>query len=157
MGAHGSVRFGRVTLAVSLAAIMAGCLHGPPGTVAESVRHRAPPVHPELTGTVEDGMRVVRMSARQFGFSPATVVVRRGDRVRIDLFSADVTHGLSLSAYGIRQTVDAGKTVSIQFVADRAGEFTFRCPVFCGWKWLTMRGRLIVAPNAGPTAPAVTM
>jgi heme/copper-type cytochrome/quinol oxidase subunit 2 len=128
-------RFVRMAAALLAAVIgVAGCRHTSPHATAR----------PPLSGTVEDGTRIVRLTACRFEFRPSTIVVRRGDRVRLDIFSADVTHGIALREYNIRQTVDAGKTVSVQFVADRAGEFPFRCPVVCGWAWLKMRGRLIV-------------
>ena len=78
------------------------------------------------------------------------IAVSKGDQVILKLRSADVTHGFSLKAYGIyvAKGIQPGKTVYVSFTADKAGQFLFRCTVFCGDIHPHMEGTLIVRDNA---------
>lgn len=86
----------------------------------------------------------VSVQASQFTFSPSTITVNKGDTVRMTVTSADVNHGLSIPAFGVSKSIDAGATVTVEFVADKTGEFPFFCSVFCGEGHGQMRGTLIV-------------
>jgi len=78
-------------------------------------------------------------------FYPQTVVVLKGDTVKIVLNNTDeMDHGFAIDAYGISQIVKAGQTITIDFVADKAGVFTFYCTAPCGPGHSEMTGQLIV-------------
>ncbi len=79
-------------------------------------------------------------------YSPQTVVVQKGDRVRIVLNNTDDgnAHGFAVDAYGINKVVNPSQSITIEFVADKAGIFTYYCTVFCGAGHLQMTGQLIV-------------
>jgi cytochrome c oxidase subunit 2 len=85
--------------------------------------------------------------ARQFAFDPPVLRVNRGDRVRLTVQSADVVHGLHLDGYGNEVRVEPGLSRQVEFVADRAGKFNFRCSVSCGTLHPFMTGELVVSPN----------
>lgn len=108
----------------------------------------APPM--EVSGVQEDGMRVVKVRARKFEFVPARIVVNQGDKVRLDVTSDDVTHGIAMGHFKIDQVIEPGKTVSVTFTADEAGTFGFHCSVFCGMGHMKMRGDVVVLPAAKP-------
>lgn len=82
--------------------------------------------------------------AQQFEFSPSTITVNQGDTVVLNLTTADVPHGFSLSQFGVSETITPGKTKTVEFVADTAGTFTFACTVVCGSGHTGMSGSLIV-------------
>ncbi|KHO47378.1 MAG: heme/copper-type cytochrome/quinol oxidases subunit 2 [archaeon GW2011_AR5] len=86
------------------------------------------------------------MTATKFTFEPSTVTVNKGDRVVLHITSTDVGHGFSLATYNIIETLPAGETKTISFIADQVGEFNFFCSVFCGSGHSDMRGKLIVNP-----------
>ncbi len=48
--------------------------------------------------------KVVHVIASRFRFEPATIEVDEGDRVRLTLTSADVTHGLAIKALKVKAT-----------------------------------------------------
>jgi nitrosocyanin len=78
-------------------------------------------------------------------FYPQSVVVLKGDKVKLVLNNTDeMDHGFAIDAYGINQIVKAGQTITIDFVADKAGVFTFYCTVPCGPGHSEMTGQLIV-------------
>ncbi len=91
--------------------------------------------------------RHVRIEASQFQFTPSVVSVNPGDRVTIDLTTADVVHGLYVDDYGLNITADPGQTTRLTFVADKAGTFALRCFAPCGPLHPFMVGKLNVGPN----------
>lgn len=88
----------------------------------------------------------VDVISRQFAWEPATITVPQGARVRLRVRSADVTHGVGIFDHGINRQIPGGQTVTVEFVADRAGRFPIYCTVFCGVGHADHRGWLIVEP-----------
>ncbi|GEM_PF-2553067 len=82
--------------------------------------------------------------ASKFKFEPSTLTVNKGDRVRLTLKSADVSHGLGISEFGVNLAVGAGEQKTMEFTADKEGTFNFACSVYCGSGHLEMSGKLIV-------------
>jgi nitrosocyanin len=97
-----------------------------------------------LSGKVVDGVRVVEVAARQFEFDPATIEVREGEQVRLDVTSQDVTHGFAIEELGIDEALPPHETKTIEFTADKAGTYVFRCSVYCGKGHNDMKGQLVV-------------
>lgn len=89
----------------------------------------------------------VTMAADQFAFDPPVLRVNRGDRVRLTLQASDVVHGFYLDGYGIQARVEPGISQQVEFVADRAGKYRYRCSVSCGTLHPFMIGELVVGPN----------
>jgi len=102
---------------------------------------------PELTGRVVEGVRVVRVAVRQFEFDPAKIVVREGERVRLELTSEDVNHGIVIEDYGVDRKLLPGKTELVEFTADKPGTHHFHCSVYCGSGHGDMHGELVVLPR----------
>ena len=96
----------------------------------------------------------VTLVADQFAFDPPVLRVNRGDRVLLTLQAADVVHGFYLDGYGIQARVEPGISQQVEFVADRAGKYRYRCSVSCGTLHPFMIGELVVGPNL-PYARAV--
>jgi|TARA_Y100000310_G_scaffold340439_1_gene436238 cytochrome c oxidase subunit 2 len=87
---------------------------------------------------------VIDMISRQWEFDPDVIEVNQGDKVEIHLVTEDVAHGIFITGYGVNQRVDPGDDAHINFVANKKGEFPFRCSVACGSGHGTMGGMLIV-------------
>ena len=85
-----------------------------------------------------------KMTAKQFSFDPATIEVNKGDKVRLIVTSMDIPHGIAIREYGINQRIDVGKPATIEFTADKNGEFVAYCSVACGAGHGNMKGKLIV-------------
>ncbi len=62
---------------------------------------------------------------------PATLVVKKGDRVRIKLVnnvpSDPNQHGFAIPAYGVQAVVTRGESSQVEFVADKVGLFPTSC------------------------------
>lgn len=96
------------------------------------------------SGTTEPKTVEISMIAKQWEFDPSTITVNKGDKVVLHVKSIDVAHGISISQFGVSEYLEPGKTVDIEFIADKTGEFTFFCNVYCGEGHSSMRGKLIV-------------
>jgi cytochrome c oxidase subunit 2 len=95
----------------------------------------------------EPTTREIQIEARMFDFSPNVIHVNRGDRVIIDLAAMDVMHGLYVDGYDVETRARPGVPTRVEFVADQAGKFRYRCSVTCGAMHPFMIGELIVGPN----------
>lgn len=99
---------------------------------------------PQLT---DPQTRTITLDARQFEFTPHRIHINKGDHVIIQFTASDVVHGFYLDGYGIQERVAPGVTKQIEFVAERAGKFRYRCSVSCGPLHPFMMGELVVGPN----------
>jgi len=89
--------------------------------------------------------RTYQITAKKYEFIPGTIKVNQGDRVVLQVTAADRDHGFGISALNIDQALPRGKTVTIEFVAEKKGEFVIKCTKFCGWGHFFMKGKLIVS------------
>jgi cytochrome c oxidase subunit II len=89
--------------------------------------------------------KTFKVTAKRYEFIPGTIRVNQGDKVVLEVTAIDREHGFGLKAYGINRDLPKGKTVTIEFVADKKGEFTIKCTKFCGWGHFGMQGKLIVS------------
>jgi heme/copper-type cytochrome/quinol oxidase subunit 2 len=92
--------------------------------------------------------RTIEINARQYAYSPETLVVNRGDTITLHLESFDAAHGLFVDGYDVNIQAEPGKSAVVTFVADKAGKFKFRCSIPCGTLHPFMIGELNVEPNA---------
>lgn len=100
-----------------------------------------------LSGEVKDGVRIVKVEASKYKFSPDPIVVKFGEKVRLIVTSADVDHGLAISEFKVNVTVRAGKTETADFVANKKGVFRMYCSVYCGSGHGKMRGVLKIVKD----------
>ena len=63
------------------------------------------------------------------GWKPSTPIkVKKGDKVVIKVGNqTKVTHGFSIDAFGVKQTVDAGKSINVKFTPTAAGHYVVYC------------------------------
>ena len=98
----------------------------------------------EDTAAASQGkLKEFTMEAYLFGFEPAIIEVNEGDTVRITIKSRDVEHGIGISAFHVNKKFGK-EPVTVEFVADKKGEYPFICSVFCGSGHRDMKGTLIV-------------
>ncbi len=127
-------------------ATLAGCPDQAAGKVPfSSLQKCISKCQPELDkGAVTSGVKEFKIEAKQFEFVPSTITVNEGDTVRLVVTSKDVEHGLGIPEFDVSVKVDAGKTETIEFVADKKGAYSMNCNVFCGSGHSGMKGALIV-------------
>lgn len=110
-----------------------------------------------------DTPQVIEMTAKTFEFTPNEIHVKVGERVQIELRTADRAHGLKVNIYpeGASEDgnpglvfdhpqddakVEKNKERTIEFLAARPGVYDFSCSVRCsmGRGHDRMTGKLIV-------------
>jgi len=90
------------------------------------------------------GVREFKMTAKNYEFDPSVITVKKGEKVRLLITATDRDHGIKIDGYDINQVLKKGDTTIIEFTADKAGTFTFRCSVYCGLGHRKMKGKLVV-------------
>lgn len=101
--------------------------------------------------------RVIDLTGADGSWSRDVIRIKQGERVRVRLTSSDVVHGFALKAYGFMEDeVYPGRVKTIEFVADKAGTFTFTCTVICHVNHRHMEGLLTVLPAAESPAEAAS-
>lgn len=89
-------------------------------------------------------VRAFNIMVKQFEFMPSIIRVKKGNRVILNITSADVEHGFAIDEYRINKTIPAGGTVTIDFIASEAGQFEFYSSIYAGAGTSNMKGKFIV-------------
>ena len=90
------------------------------------------------------GAHEIQVTLRRYEFNPGSLRVRKGEQVRLILAAVDHDHGFKLDDFNVNQKVLKGTTVVVEFTADKAGTFQFRCSSVCGLGHRGMKGTLVV-------------
>jgi len=92
----------------------------------------------------------VWMTAMRSSFRPDVIRVKKGDAVVLHISNTekqkDATHGFAIPQYNIQVSIDPGETVTVRFVATKAGAFSHYCTEFCSALHLEMQGWILVEP-----------
>jgi len=84
------------------------------------------------------------------GWQPDRIVTQKGEKVLLRLHGYDVVHGFAVGGLPIEPVwVYPGEVATVEFVADRVGEFTYYCNVWCSPYHWRMRGTLQVIDPTG--------
>jgi cytochrome c oxidase subunit II len=86
----------------------------------------------------------IQMTAKKYEFSPDPIRVKKGEHVRLIITATDRDHGFKLEAFNVEQRLKKGVPTTVEFTADKAGTFPFKCSVHCGFGHGGMKGTLIV-------------
>ncbi len=89
-------------------------------------------------------VKIFEIKAKKYIFEPNTIRVNHGDKVILNIIATDRAHGIGIKAFNIKSLLPKGKSVTVEFTADKKGEFPIVCTKFCGWKHSIMKGKLIV-------------
>ena len=84
------------------------------------------------------------MTAKNYVFDPGVITVKKGEKVRLIITATDRDHGIKIEGYDINQELKKGDPATIEFTADKAGTFEFKCSVWCGHGHGKMKGKLVV-------------
>ena len=88
--------------------------------------------------------RVIPITAKRFTFSPAEVTLKKGETVKLELKTEDVTHGFFMKALHIDATLEPGKTAEVTVTPETAGKFLTICDHFCGAQHGNMHMTIVV-------------
>ena len=92
--------------------------------------------------------RTIEVVASRFKFTPEVIEVTEGERIRLKVRSSDGTHGIGIKDFQVKAKVPkTGETVTVEFVAGKAGTYVVKCSEYCGGGHSRMKGELIVHPK----------
>ena len=78
------------------------------------------------------------VKAFRFGYTPDTITVNKGDKVKIIINNSDTLHGIRIPELNLK-----GNDI-IEFTAEKTGEFDWYCTNMCGQGHMQMKGKIIV-------------
>lgn len=101
---------------------------------------------------VAQNKREISVTAKKYTYvvsdaSGPEIRVKLNDLVTITLTTQDIAHSFTISDehYRIDRRIEPGKTVTVSFRADKAGDFDIRCTLTIDERCRDMRGKLIVS------------
>jgi cytochrome c oxidase subunit II len=95
-------------------------------------------------GDARAGTQEIEMTAKKYEFNPDVIKVKKGEHVKLVITATDRDHGIKIEAFKIDQRLKKGVPTTVEFTADKAGEFPFQCSVICGFGHHRMKGKVIV-------------
>lgn len=88
--------------------------------------------------------KVFKITGENFSFSQNEIRVKKGDRVKINFESVGGFHDWTVAEFNARtMRVNTGGKTSVEFFANKAGEFEYYCSVG-QHRQMGMKGKLIV-------------
>ncbi len=86
----------------------------------------------------------IRVVMKKYAIEPPVIRVKAGERIELEVRTADVQHGLDIPALGIKESVQPGKITAVDFTAPAKGEYKMACGVICGPHHDDMVGKIVV-------------
>jgi cytochrome c oxidase subunit 2 len=80
----------------------------------------------------QDDPRVIVITAKRFEFSPNLITLAKGETVKLQIKSEDVTHGLFVRPLGIDTEIVPGRVTELTVTPETAGTYRAICDHFCG-------------------------
>lgn len=84
-------------------------------------------------------LREVEMIAESYNFEPNEVKAKKGDKLRLKIVSVDTNHSIRIPSFFVERDIVYGKNTTIEFIADKKGEF-----IFYSTEDDNMKGKIIV-------------
>ena len=89
--------------------------------------------------------KAISVEGGEFYFKPNQIKVKKGEKVTVTFTNAGkMTHNFFVDEFNVAsQTINGGKTTTVEFTPDKAGTFEFYCGVG-SHRQMGMKGSLIV-------------
>ena len=94
----------------------------------------------------QDAVKVIRVTAERFAYTPSEIVVEKGTVIEFHLTSDDTDHGFRIVGTDVNAVIPKrrrGEAV-VKYVADTVGRFVIECTRPCGAGHTAMRATLVV-------------
>ena len=90
-------------------------------------------------------VKEIDVSVKKYEFTPSAIEVPAGTLLKIHLQATDREHGFEVK--GIKDSCvkfKPGQPATLEFYAEKTGEYVFACCKFCGMGHHGMKGKLVV-------------
>ncbi len=101
---------------------------------------------PQDPSPTPQALKIIRVSAERFAFTPSEITVERGTVIEFHLTSEDTDHGFHIIDTDVNVRIPKrrrGETV-VKYTADTVGRFIIECTRPCGAGHTAMRATLVV-------------
>lgn len=101
---------------------------------------------PQDPGPKPQDLKIIRVSAERFAFTPSEITVEKGTVIEFHLTSEDTDHGFRIIGTEVDVRIPKrrrGETV-VTYTADEVGRFIIECSRPCGAGHTAMRASLVV-------------
>lgn len=103
----------------------------------------------KATGTLKNGVRTIEIKAYQFFFEPTTIIMNKGEKIKLIITAEDIPHGFEIEGfqipdYDIDTVIRKGTPLILEFEADQVGVWQFICTIYCGFGHSTMKGTFVI-------------
>lgn len=98
----------------------------------------------EAASAAKPSERVIHVTAKKFEFEPATIELKVGEPVVLEITTVDRKHGMKSPELGIDAVIVPGKPTLVHLRPEAPGTFSFHCSVFCGSGHEDMTGQIVV-------------
>ena len=95
-------------------------------------------------GPPVEHLKLIKVSARRFVFTPSNITLKKGETVDIELSSDDVLMGFNVPELNARSDIPPGQVMHLRLTPQKTGTFGFLCDVFCGSGHENMDGTITV-------------
>jgi nitrite reductase (NO-forming) len=86
----------------------------------------------------------IEVSGFNFGFTPKTITVKKGQKVELTFKSTDGTHDFYIDELNVKsKMVQTGTSTTVEFTPDKAGTFDYYCSVG-NHRAMGMQGKITV-------------
>jgi cytochrome c oxidase subunit 2 len=96
--------------------------------------------------------RVIVITAKRFEFSPNQITLAKGETVKLQVKSEDVTHGLFVRPLGIDTEIVPGQVTELTVTPQQAGTYRAICDHFCGAGHGGMKMTIVVGERPASAA-----
>ena|SRR3989338_961364 len=102
-----------------------------------------------LSGKIVNGVREIEVRALQYRWEPESIVVKKGEKIKLTIESDDVQHGFEIEGvqipgWNVDDPIKKGEKVVLEYTADESGTWDLVCTVYCGPGHVGMRRIYIV-------------
>ncbi len=90
-------------------------------------------------------VKEVELTAKKYEFSPKSVEVPVGTTIRFKITALDREHGFEIE--GVKDScvkIKKGESATVEYKAEKAGTFEFKCCKRCGFGHGRMKGTIVV-------------
>src|SRR3989344_4151128 len=94
--------------------------------------------------TVEKNARIIQVTSENWKFSPNVIMVKKGEKVQLQVTGVSGTHGFTVPGIGINVPVAPGQTVMIDVPTDDVGAHNLFCSIPCGSGHKDMKGQIVI-------------
>ena len=107
---------------------------------------QAPGPKPQDRSPTPQALKIIRVSAERFAYTPSEITVEKGTVIEFHLTSEDTDHGFHIIDTDVNVRIPKrrrGETV-VKYTADTVGRFIIECTRPCGAGHTAMRATLVV-------------